>query len=295
MSSTGALNKKGVWYSVSSGLLYGLLGYFGISLMRTGLSIPNFSFWRFFASLMFLLILMVMKKHKVMGPPKQLMLAFFNGAIFYSAPAVFFFMASQLIGTGQAMVIFFTYPAFVMVLNWWFLGQRILPYYFVSFAIIFSGLSMLVDVGEVSFDILGIGYSLMAALAYGAYVFLSKKIQLSPLSSTFMVSLGCTVAFLAWTVGEGSFMVPTSERQWIFVAGIGILCSAVPIILMLEALKYITADKASILSVSEPVSTVILGVVLLDEIIRINTVIGIVLTLVGAMSITINWGKLFKR
>lgn len=284
---------KGVWLAFASGLLYGFLGYFGISLMRSGMTIPNFSFWRFFAALVFLLIVIMIKRPKKLGSRRELLPIFINGAIFYTLPALFFFMASELIGTGQAMVIFFTYPAFVMVLNWWFLGQKILPFYFISFAIIFSGLSLLVDVGEVSFDLQGIGYSLLASLSYAIYVFSSTKAKVSPLSSTFMVSLGCAATFFGWTMLDGSFSIPTTWTQWFHVAGIGILCSAVPIIMLLEAMKHLTADKASILSVTEPISTVVLGVLLLDEVLYMNTIAGICLTLVGALSITVNYKKLF--
>lgn len=293
MTSLSVAN-KGAWLAITSGLLDGLLGYFGINLMHSGMTISNLSFWRFLASIIFLLIVMMIKRPKKLGTRRDLLPIFINGAIFYALPAFFFFMASRLIGTGQAMVIFFTYPAFVMVLNWWFLGQKILPFYFVSFAIIFSGLSLLIDVGEVSFDLLGIGYSLLASLSYAVYVFLGKKAKASPLSSTFMVSLGSAITFLAWTMLDGSFSVPSTSTQWINVVAIGILCSSLPILMLLEALKYLTADKASVLSVTEPISTILLGVLFLGEILHVNTIVGICLILLGALSITMDYKKLFR-
>lgn len=286
--------KKGIWLSVFSGLLYGSLGYFGVVLMKAGFSVANLSFWRFLVALIFIIVVYIVKKEKSRATFSQLSQAFINGALFYTTPAVLFFMATKKIGTGQAMVVFFVYPAFVMLLNWWFLKQKLKLYFFVCFAIILTGLVFLIDVGEVSFDIIGIALSLLAAFFYAIYVFWSKKSTLSPVVSTMMISFGCVVSSLLFAILEGSLVVPNALDQWLNILAIGLICSAIPILLLLEAVKHISADKASLLSVTEPISTIIIGVILLGEVLRINTVIGILLTLIGALSIMIDYKKLVK-
>lgn len=286
--------KKGSWLSVFSGVLYGLLGYFGVVLMRDGFSVANLSFWRFVVAFLFIFIIFSFKKDKKAAHKKDLLRAFINGAVFYCAPAFLFFMATQKIGTGQAMVVFYVYPAFVMILNWLFLGQKLKPYYILCFSIILSGLIFLVDVGEVSFDLIGIGLSLSAAFFYAIYVFLSKKSPLSPLISTLMISLGCVVSSFFIALFENTLVIPYSFEQWGNIFAIALICSAIPILLLLEATKHISADKASILSVTEPICTVVIGFLLLDEVIRINTIIGIIMTLIGALSIMIDYKKILK-
>ena len=286
--------KKGSWLSVFSGILYGLLGYFGVVLMRDGFSVANLSFWRFIVAFLFIALIFLFKKDKTNNSPKDLLKAFINGAIFYCAPAFLFFMAIKKIGSGQAMVVFYVYPAFVMILNWLFLGQKLKPYYILCFAIIISGLIFLVDVGEVSFDLIGIGLSLMAAFLYAIYVFLSKKSPLSPLSSTLMISLVCVLSSFIFAYLEQTLVIPYTLEQWGNIFAIALICSAIPILLLLEATKHISADKASILSVTEPICTVIVGFLLLNEIIRINTIVGIIMTLIGALSIMIDYKKILK-
>lgn len=277
---------KGILLATISGLLYGLLGYFGMSLMATGLSVSTMSFWRFFSSFLLMLVLAFFTKEKS-GSLKQQISIIFIGGIFYTAPGLLYFMASPLIGTGQAMVIFFIFPAFVMILNWIFLKQPIKGRYLWSFLVIIIGLVLLVDLGELSFDLLGISLSLLAALFYAIYLFLSAQSKLPPIYSTLMVSFGCTLAALFFSLADHSFVVPSSASTWLYVAGIGVLCSAVPILLMLRAMVHIGSDKASLLTVLEPVFTVIFGVVLLGEIINFSNIVGILLILVGAMSISI--------
>src|ERR1700704_3613667 len=109
--------KRGDGFAILSGLLYGLLGYFGMVLIRSGLSPFNLSFWRFFLSLVFLWVIFISQPMKNLSNFKEHIKAVACGALFYSGPSTLFFIASQYIGTGQSMVIFFSFPAFVMVLN----------------------------------------------------------------------------------------------------------------------------------------------------------------------------------
>lgn len=287
ISTVMSTEKKGTLLAVASGLLYGLLGYFGMSLLKTGLSIYNMTFWRFFAATVFMSIVVLSKRKKFTTSPLQLLYAALIGSIFYTAPGILFFVASRNIGTGQSMVIFFVYPAFVMLLNWIFNKQPIKALYCWSFVVILVGLGLLVDLRELSFDLLGISLSLLSALFYAIYLFLSEKASLPAMSSTLMVSIGCTITALAFALFDQSLSLPNEVGQWAHILGIGILCSAVPILLLLKALDHIPTDKASLLSVLEPVFTVIFGVILLGEVMNLNNIIGIMLILVGAMSISI--------
>lgn len=287
ISTVMSTEKKGTLLAVASGLLYGLLGYFGMSLLKTGLSIYNMTFWRFFAAIVFMSIVILGKREKLRAPPLQLLYAALIGGIFYTAPGILFFVASKNIGTGQSMVIFFIYPAFVMLLNWIFNKQAIKAHYCWSFVVILVGLGLLVDLRELSFDLLGISLSLLSALFYAIYLFLSEKASLPAMSSTLMVSLGCTLTALCFALFDQSLSFPNEMEQWAHILGIGILCSAVPILLLLKALDHIPTDKASLLSVLEPVFTVIFGVILLGEVMNLNNIIGIMLILVGAMSISV--------
>lgn len=287
-------SQKGNWLAITSGFLYGLLGYFGMRLIGTGMSALNISCWRFLLSFILMLTIFLFSSRKCHFT-KEYIQAFLNGALFYAAPSSLFFLGSQYIGTGQCMVIFFSFPVFVMMLNRIFYGQVIKRRYFISFLIIIIGLIMLVDVKEVNFDILGIGLGLLSAVFYAFYVVFSKKIILPALPTTMMVSLGCFFTSLILALAQGSFFVPSHQEQWLSIIGLAIICTCVPIFLMLESLKYISSDRASLLSVLEPVFTVIFGVMLLGEILTMRALIGIIITLIGALTVSIKLPLFLER
>jgi len=283
------MERRGTWCAIISGLLYGLLGYFGVSLMNSGFSAFNAAFWRFFTSTLFLTLVILAKGNKKAGTLRQWLLVFANGGIFYGAPGILFFLASQYIATGQAMVIFFIFPAFVMLLNRIFLKQPIKVHYLLSFLLILLGLIMLVDINEMRFNLIGMCLCSLSALSYAIYIFVSKnELKSMPaLPSSLLVSLGCMCTTGAVALIDGSFVLPNEFDQWFNVLGLGIICSALPILLLFEALEHISSDKASLLSVLEPVFVVIFGVILLGEVLTIASLFGIILVLIGAMMVTI--------
>lgn len=266
-----------------SGCMYGLLGYFGVHLMQSGLSVYTMLFWRFLiASVLVFFAMFFVSKIKWLSFADSSKI-FFYGAAFYSASAIIYFFASKLIGTGLAMVLFFTYPAFVMFINW--LLFRMVPTKLALLAviIIIMGLFLLAELQGGATSLYGLGLAILPALAYALYIVFSKKIDAPPLISTLIVSLGCMLTCLVAALAEGSFGMPTTLNAWSNMLGISVICTAVPILFFLESLKTISASQASILSVTEPVFVVIVGLLFLGEQVSLQQFIGIAVVLSGAL------------
>lgn len=270
-------------YAILSGFLYGFIGYFGLSAMNGNLSAGNMLFWRFLISSILILILLIPKIKTINVSYKSMFIAFISGALYYGISTLLYFYSSQYIGSGLAMVIFFTYPVMIMLLNYFFYGQSIPRIYYLATFIILLGMLLLIDMNEVAFDLLGICLGLTSAFFYASYIISSKRNKMSPDLSTLMVCLGCmTTSFFVAILGN-TFTVPASASVWFNLFGIGIIATVVPILLMLHSLKYISSEKASILSVLEPVFVVIFGVLLLGEELKPWHALGIVFVLAGAL------------
>jgi drug/metabolite transporter (DMT)-like permease len=274
---------KGSAYAVLSGLMYGLIGYFGITIMRADFSISNMLFWRFAVSSVLIALILIPKIKTMNENWGEMFKVLTFGTAFYTACSIFYFLASQYLGTGLSMVVFFTYPAIVMLLNWAIHKTKITKKYYLAIGLILIGMGLLVDMHEFAVDIIGIGVGILSSAFYAFYILSSKKSTLSPLTSTFTLSFGCAIACFIIAQIDNSLSFPKTLDLWVNIFGIGILCTAFPILLFLKALNYITGEKASILSVLEPVFVTIFGVLLLGESISLVRVIGIVIILSGAL------------
>lgn len=275
--------QKGAIYILLSGLFYGLLGYFGVKIMDKGFSAADMLFWRFLISAIvtgFLTLTGTKSSHK---NSEEILKILFLGAFFYWWSAWLYFISAKQIGTGLAMVLFFIYPVFVVVFNCFFHKIKITKIYYIAIFLILFGIVLLAGIDEFKFDLIGIGLGIIAAIFFAAYVIISKKTVISPLSSTFTLSIGCAAISLAFTLAEGGFKIPADLKSWINILFIGTVCTALPILLFLKGLEFVNSAKASMLSVSEPLAMMIFGYFLLGEKITILQFIGAIVILGGAM------------
>ncbi|WP_149865280.1 DMT family transporter [Legionella saoudiensis] len=273
----------GATYAVLSGFLYGFIGYFGLSAMNGTMSSSTMLFWRFFISSIAILIVLFPQLKKSTDTAKNMLNAFLTGVVYYGLSTLLYFLACQYISSGVSMVIFFTYPVLIMLINFLVYKQAIPKVYYLAILIILIGMSFLVDLGTSSFNLSGILLGVVSAFFYACYIIASKRNPLSPNMSTLMVCLGCMVTALIVSLFNHTLAVPTSTTVWLHLLGIAIIATVVPILLMLYSLRYISSEKASILSVLEPVFVVIFGVILLGEELRLMSALGIVFILAGAL------------
>lgn len=285
--------KLGTAYAIASGLCYGLVGYCGITLIKQGFSIYNMLFWRFAVSAFLIFLIVLPHIKKISGSFRAGWPVMFYGAAFYTPSSIAYFAASKYIGTGLAMVTFFVYPALVMLLNWILYKTKIGKIYYFALALIAIGITFLVDSDEFKFDIAGIILGLLSALFYAFYIVASKKSCLPAIISTFMVSLGCMATCLICALINHSFSFPVAA-DLIYLILVGAVCTALPILLLLQALKYISSEQVALLSVMEPVFVVIVGIVLLGEKVSPNNALGVAIVITGAL-VTILGKKLSKN
>ena len=148
------------------------------------------------------------------------------------------------------------------------------------------GLLLLRNSGDHPFSMVGVFFGLASAASYAFYVISSKKYVSIAIDSnvlTMVVSFGSALIFLAIAISDHHFAFPHSVRSWIYLFALGTLATAIPIQLMLEGLKYVSSMRASIISVLEPLITLIVGVILLNEAVSNLQVLGGILILGSAI------------
>ncbi len=272
-----SLQQQGALFAIGSGLSYGLVGYFGVSFIQEGFSVSCMLFWRFFIATFCMLPLC----KKVLT--RDAIWLFGYGLLFYGPSTTLYFIASEYIGTGLAMVLLFTFPAMVMVINSIYYKAKIRKLYYAAFILMLFGMCFLTRPDSVNFEIYGIGLGLLSALLYAFYIAASKHVAVEPKLSTCTVSAGCMMTALIVSLYEGSFAIPLSYTSWLEISAMGLISTAIPILLLLKAMQYISSEKASMLSVLEPVFVVLFGILLLGEEIQGQEFFGILIILSGAL------------
>ena len=183
------------------------------------------------------------------------------------------------------MVIFFTYPIFVIIFAWFFSKEQIHKIYFLSVLMILLGIGLISNPGTSEFNFLGVLYAILSAILYALYVITSKKLttKLSPLTLTLVLCYGCSTMMLVYAYGIGAFTLPNNIDVCMQLLCLSVIGTVIPILFLLQAFKYISAMKASIISVLEPVTVVMVGALFLEEILSGLQIIGIIVILTGAI------------
>lgn len=281
---------RGTFLVALSGILYGAIGYCGTQLFHQNFSVSSMLFWRFLVASLGMLAFIAFSKKNVFelrGSRSAFIKMLLLGIISYSGASEFYFVASQHIGTGLAMVIFFSFPVFVSLFAWFLSSWRMNKYAFFSLLAVIIGLIFLKGHGEHALNLFGIFLAVIAALFYAIYIYGSRhsgQLMDSRLQ-TFSICLGNAIIFLVISFYNHTLFMPPTFQAWLYILSLGILATALPILLLLEGLKYVSPIKASILSVFEPVVTVLFGLALLHETISYMQLLGIMIVLLGAILI----------
>ncbi|MEO8400650.1 MAG: DMT family transporter [Gammaproteobacteria bacterium] len=282
---------RGTLLVTLSGLLYGFMGYFGTQLLHEHFSVFSMLFWRFFIAMLWVLATALwMRKNifKNLGKRSTLIRTLLLSAASYSGAPACFFLASQYTGTGVAMVIFFCFPVFVTLFAWATTNWQMNRFAASSLFAIILGLILLKGHGSHALNLSGIFLAILSGLSYAVYVFSSKYNSKQNIDShllTFLVCFGSSLIFLLISCATNTFNVPHSWHAWVYTCTLGIVVTGIPIQLLLDGIKHVSHIKASILSVLEPVVTLLVGVALLNESMSSVQAVGVMVVLLGAILI----------
>lgn len=275
----------GLIFTVIAAALFGTIGIFGKRAGAIDLSVTTLLLSRFLLATVILWAVVYVtsdasrpQSHRVIGLEIGL-------GVIYGIMSVAYFESLAWLSAGVAALLLFTYPVQVTLASALVLGERLTLPKAVALLAATAGV-ILVVVGD-AVVIAGAGVVLVgiASICYTVYTMGTRAMlgDVDPLVHVAYVFLGVTVTVLAYGLTAGSVTVPSGPDSWLVIAGITFVGTVVPLVLFTEGLARIEASRASILSTSEPLTTVLLGVVLLDEVLTVSVALGALLILVGVV------------
>lgn len=234
---------------------------------------------------LFLLIIMILlKKIKFRSWPwKQTLYA----SICISLFQLLFFSSVRLTGVAIASVVAIgSAPVFSGLIEWIFLKMRPTKVWGISTGLAITGCMFLfITKGEVSINPIGVLYSLVAGLIFALYTMTSKSLlqkedAISVVAMTFSLSALLLTPF--YFILDVSWLRDAGNVGIIFY--LGIATTSIAYVLYGWGLRKIPASSALTLSLAEPTTAALLGVVVVGEVLSATSWIGIGL-LLGSIAI----------
>ncbi|MCM8595643.1 DMT family transporter [Accumulibacter sp.] len=252
---------------------FGAMPILGKLAYAEGVDLPSLLFLRFaIAGAMMAALMLWRGLHWPRGVHLWLLVAM--GALGYVGQAFCYFAALQYATAGLTALLLYLYPVIVTVLSAIRARQRLSPLRVVAVSAALLGTALAVG-GSLSGSVLGIVLGVGAALIYSVYILVGERVTpaVGAIPSATVIMLAAAVVYgLVVAVRGPAF--PVSAAGWAAVGGIALLSTVVGIICFLAGMARVGAADAATLSTLEPVVTVVLAAIFLDERVGVWQTIG---------------------
>jgi drug/metabolite transporter (DMT)-like permease len=205
------------------------------------------------------------------------------------------FIAFVRIEIGLALLVFYSYPAFVALASVIWFGERLDAVRWSALVVSMLGLTLtLAGSGDVGgLDALGIGLSFLAALTQAFYVLSARHGfgRVPPVEAAAVTMGGAALGYLVIALVTGQLVslgAPLGSTQALVpVVLAGVIGAAIPTLCFITGIRLLGAPRAAILATLEPVVGVALAAWLLGEQPALLQLVGGALILAAAVLLQI--------
>jgi drug/metabolite transporter (DMT)-like permease len=274
----------GVTLIVISAASFGTLAIFGRYAYAGGLDTFTLLFLRFTFSALLMTILLIIRREPLPRGGTLLRLAGM-GALGYVGQSYCYLSAIKYASAGLVALLLYLYPTFVAILSTIFFKERLQRFKLVALGLATLGAALTVNPQGGHWS--GIALALCAALIYSVYIIVGTGAmrQVSALQSSMVIFAAAGIVFGVLTAMNGAHF-PVSSAGWLAVAAVTLIATVIPVVTFLAGLKLIGPTDASMLSILEPVVTVLLAAVLFGEMLRPVSLLGGGLILAAVLLLT---------
>ena len=282
-------NLKGYLFAAIAAASYGTNPIFAIPLYREGISVTSVLFMRYAmaVAIMFFVTMIKSPKAFVIKPKYVGLLAFMGILMVLSSIALF--ESYKYLSAGIASTLLFFYPVMVAIIMAIFYKERLTKKSWACLVTAFLGVVILSKNDDGGFiSLLGLTLVMLSSLSYAIYlVYINrgpmKKINTSTI--TFYVILGGFLVMIPYCLLDGGLMLPKTTPAWINAIGLGFFPTVISLIFTSRAIALIGSTETAIFGALEPLTAVILGILILGETLTITPAIGMILIFVSVTAL----------
>ena len=277
---------KGYLFALVSALTYGMIPLFMIPLKKLEFfSVDTALFYRFLiAAILILGYLVFYQKESVKINLKEGIIFSILG-LFYALSAEFLFIAYDFLSPGIASTIFFIYPIMVALILGIFFKEKITLATTISLVIVVVGVGILSIKDNFEINYIGLFVSLLGALMYALYMIIvnKTKIKASGVKVSFYSMVFASLFFLVKTLVLGNSATIPSLEIGTHLALFSLITTALSVVSLVYAIKYIGSTPTAIMGAVEPVVAVMISVGLFDETLTFSLIAGVIIIISGVL------------
>jgi drug/metabolite transporter (DMT)-like permease len=279
---------KGVWGALSvllSATSFGFLPTFTSYAYQNRLTVLTLLFLRFsIAALIFFGYLAVRGRLQV-PRGRELAALVVLGGVLYTFQAATFFWSVRYISPPLAVLLVYIFPALVMLLSIVIDRERISARRLTAMLLAFAGMGLVLGLPSGSLNLIGVALAVASALSYAVYIVFGNRVSssVSPVATSAYVCLfgAAATGLIGGVTGELRF--DFAPAGWWPVLGLATVSTVVAIGCFFTGMSRIGPSSAAVLSMFDPVVSIIAAWLLLGSRLTVPQLIGGAVVLTGAL------------
>lgn len=205
-----------------------------------------------------------------------------------------FFTSIRLTGVAIGTVVTIgSAPMFSGMLEWLFWKTRPSKIWGIATIMTITGCMLLfINSGDRAIHLGGVGLAVCAGLSFAVYTNMSKQLmaQQEALPAVAMTFSICAVLLLPFSISSGFSWLAEMQNLWTMIF-MGVMCTSIAYLLFLSGLQKISSSSAVTLSLAEPLTAAMLGVLLVGEHLSSTSWVGVAMLLGGIVVLTFTGRK----
>lgn len=289
---------KGVLCGVLSAVCYGTNPLGALPLYADGINAVTVLFYRYFLAFLILGTLLLFKKESMRLQGRQFLSIAGLGVLFVVSSITLFFSFLYM-AAGLASTMLFVYPVMVALLMALFFKERVTPITVTSIVLALSGIALLYK-GDGGETLSGVGVSLVMAssLAYAIYIIAVNRLKFkvsSQVLTLYVLAVGTAVIVGMSLVTGDHIVLLHGLKQWSCALLLAVLPTVLSLVFIAIAIREIGSTPTAIMGALEPVTALIIGILIFGEAFSLRLAVGIVLILTAVTLIVLGKSLSIKK
>lgn len=269
---------KGYLLAALAAAAYGTNPAFAVPLYGQGMNPNTVLLFRYLMGLPLLAIIMALRGVSFKLERKQIIPTLILGVLM-AFSSLTLFESYKYMNSGVASTLLFVYPVMVAIIMIIFFKEKFKISVALCLVIMAGGLILLMKPqGTNTVSTFGIILVMISALTYALYIVfvnVSKHINAIPTTKLLFYVLGWgSMVYVVMIALGNELTLPAASSGWLNLLALAIIPTVISLACTTRAIQLIGSTPTAILGALEPVSAVVLSVVVLGQVITANDIIG---------------------
>lgn len=282
------MNKiKGNLYIILSAFIFGFTPIIGKLSYLEGSNSTMLTFLRSLLCLPFLFGILKIQGISLKITKRQLKELLLLASIGSAFTSLTLYHSYSFIPVGTATTLHFVYPIFVAVGSVFIFKEKLTPKKTIALTLATIGIAFFFGGAT---HLTGILLALISGLTYAFYILYlghTDLLNLPPLKLSFFINIIIACCLFGFGFFSDTLTLNITPLGYFYSLSVAFLCGIIGITLFQVGLKIAGGTTAAILSMFEPITSVLVGILLLGEPLTLKSILGCLFILSGVTLLTI--------